>query len=213
MKKISLMAIAAILLLGGCGSVGTGSGTSTGGSVLGNVAGVLGNAGTISNVLSSVLGKNKLSKSEIVGTWKYSGPGCAFTSDKTLAGAGGEVVAAEIKEKLRPTYKQLGLTASNTQITLNRDNTFSAKIGGKSLSGKYTFTESDNKIVLQSLLLSVTGYTKRNGISGVSFLFESKKLLTLLQTLASLSGNEGLQTVGEISKNYDGVRLGFDMEK
>jgi hypothetical protein len=213
MKKVSIMAIAATLLLGGCSAPGTGSGTSTAGSVLGNVAGILGNAGTISNVVSSVLGTNNLSKDEIVGTWKYSGPGCAFTSDKTLASAGGEVVASEIKEKLKPTYKQLGLTSSNTQITLNKDNTFSAKIDGKSISGKYTFTESDNKIVFQSLLLNVTGYTKRNGVGGVSFLFESKKLLTLLQTLATMSGNQELQTVGEISKNYNGVRLGFDTKK
>ena len=58
----------------------------------------------------------------------------------------------------------------------------------------------------------MTFYTMRSS-GGVSFLFESKKLLTVLQTIAALSGDQTIQTVGEISKNYDGVRLGFDMKK
>jgi hypothetical protein len=50
-------------------------------------------------------------------------------------------------------------------------------------------------------------------MSGISILFEGKKLLSLLQTLATLSGNQNLETVSEISKNYEGVRVGFDMNR
>jgi hypothetical protein len=38
-------------------------------------------------------------------------------------------------------------------------------------------------------------------------------LLTVLQTAAALTGNSNLQAIGELSKNYDGVRMGFDMKK
>jgi hypothetical protein len=31
--------------------------------------------------------------------------------------------------------------------------------------------------------------------------------------MAAMSGNSNIQAVGEISKNYDGVRLGFDFSK
>lgn len=44
-------------------------------------------------------------------------------------------------------------------------------------------------------------------------LFESKKVLTLFQTMAAVSGNRTAQVVGDISKNYDGVRVGFDLKK
>ena len=47
----------------------------------------------------------------------------------------------------------------------------------------------------------------------MSFLFESQKLLTLAQKVAKLSGNEALQTLGTLSQNYDGIRMGFDMKK
>jgi len=31
--------------------------------------------------------------------------------------------------------------------------------------------------------------------------------------MAALSGNDTVQKVGKLSKNYDGIRLGFDMKK
>ena len=62
------------------------------------------------------------------------------------------------------------------------------------------------------LLLSITCYTKRE-INGISILFEAKKLLTVLQTMSALSGNTNLQTIGDLSKQYDGVRVGFDMKR
>ena len=30
---------------------------------------------------------------------------------------------------------------------------------------------------------------------------------------ASMSGNKDLQTIGDLSKNYDGVRVGFDLKR
>jgi hypothetical protein len=31
--------------------------------------------------------------------------------------------------------------------------------------------------------------------------------------MSALSGNSTLSTIGEVSKNYDGARLGFDMAR
>lgn len=80
------------------------------------------------------------------------------------------------------------------------------------ISGNYTYDESSNALRLTGLLLSLNGYATRNS-QGVAILFESKKLLTLIQTMATMSGNATLSSIGEISKNYNGVRLGFDMAK
>ena len=154
-----------------------------------------------------MIGLNKLTKSKLVGTWKYEGPGCAFTSQNALAKAGGEIVATQIEEKLSAEYAKLGFKKSNTYITFNEDGTFSGKVDGKSLTGNNT-----QALKLSGLLLSLNGYATRNA-SGISILFESKKILTLLQTVAALSGNSTLSTIGDISKNYDGVRVGFDMAK
>ena len=129
-----------------------------------------------------------------------------------MAKAGGEIVATQIEEKLSAEYAKLGFKKSNTYITFNEDGTFSGKVDGKSLSGNWTFDENSQALKLSGLLLSLNGYATRNA-SGISILFESKKILTLLQTVAALSGNSTLSTIGDISKNYDGVRVGFDMAK
>ena len=214
MKKL-IFAVAGMLCLMtvGCGGLGSnvlgGTGTTTG---TGNVLGAMTNGEAIGNVLGSVIGLDKLSQNQLYGTWKYDGPGCAFTSGSALAKAGGEVVATQIEQKLESEYAKLGLKASNTYITFNEDGTFASKIGGKSFNGNYTYDAQTGSVMLKGLLLSLNGYVTRNG-SGISVLFESKKLLSLIQTLSALSGNATLGTISDISKNYDGVRLGFDMAK
>jgi len=166
----------------------------------------------LSNAITSVIGLDKVTAQGLIGSWKYNSPGCAFTSENLLAKAGGEVAAVQIEEKLMPYYQQVGLSATNTYITFNQDGNFSAKIAGTPFNGKYTFDEASQKITLKGLLLSVNCYTKRE-LNGISILLEGKKLLSLLQTMAALSGNQNLETVSEISKKYDGVRVGFDLSK
>ena len=181
----------------------------------GNMSQVLGamtNGTGVVNAITSVIGLDKAKAQNLIATWKYNGPGCAFTSENLLAKAGGEVAAVQIEEKLLPYYQQVGISASNTYITFNEDGTFTSKIAGTPFSGKYTFDEATQKITLKGLLLSMTCYTKKE-TNGISILFEAKKLLTVLQTMSAMSGNKDLQTIGDLSKNYDGVRVGFDMKR
>lgn len=215
MKKAKvIMMAAATTLLTACGTLGqTGATGSTTGSVLGEVLGsVLQNSSTIGNVITSVIGAQKVSASDLVGSWTYSGPGCAFTSEQLLAKAGGEVVAGQIKAKALPYYQQIGISSQNTTITFSKDGTYSASFRGTPMSGKWSYDESTSKVTLQGLLLNLNCYAKRN-TNGIALLFDASKLLTVLQAAAAMSGNSNIKAVGEISKSYDGVRLGFDFSK
>lgn len=213
MKKKTILACGAALLLSSCGFTGgTATNRANATDVLGGILGAITNTNTLGEILYEVIGASKLSEKDVIGTWKYYQPGCAFTSENALAAAGGKVVAAEAKEKLLPTYKKLGIKSSNTYFTFNQDGTFSAKVMGKTISGTYKFNSSNSSVQMQTLLLSTTGYLTRNP-QGISLLFESKKLLTALQVVGAASGNSTLGTVSEISKNYDGIRLGFDLSK
>ena len=199
MRKIQVLLVAvACILLVSCGNMN-------------QVLSAIQNGGVI-NAITSVIGLDKVSAQNLIGSWTYSGPGCAFTSENLLAKAGGEVAAAQIEEKVKPYYDQVGISASNTQITFNQDGTFSSRIAGSNFSGTYTFNEASQQIKLKGMLLSITCYTKRE-INGISILFEAKKLLTVLQTMSALSGRADLQTIGDLSKQYDGVRVGFDMKR
>jgi hypothetical protein len=212
MKRIKTIAVsAATMLVVGCGTLGTGSTGSASGDILSAVLGEILYGGTITNVITSVIGAQTVTAENLIGSWRYANPGCAFTSDQLLAKAGGEVVAAQIKTKLQPYYQQVGINSSNTSITFNQNGTYQATIGGRSMSGNWTFDQSTCKIQLQGLLLNINCYAKRNA-NGIAILFEAKKLLTVLQTLSALSGNSNIQAIGEISNSYDGVRIGFDFQ-
>ena len=65
---------------------------------------------------------------------------------------------------------------------------------------------------MKGLILTINCYAKRE-YGGISLTFESKKLLNALQVVAAMSGNDTVEKIGELSKNYDGIRLGFDMKK
>lgn len=198
----------------------TKSTTSTGSTVANVLGGLLGGSasnskagGVISGLLDNVIGSGTFKQADLcANTWKYSKPGCAFTSENLLAKAGGDIAATTIEKKLSPYYSKVGFSASNTYFKFNTDGSFESKIDGKSWKGTYTFDEKTHAIHMKGLLLSLSGFATRN-TSGISLLFESKKLLTLVQTLTALSGNSTLGAIGDLSKNYDGVRVGFDLKK
>ena len=196
--KIGLWALASLVMVS-CGNMG-------------QVMSAMTNGTGIANAVKSVIGLDKVKAQQLIGDWKYKGPGCAFTSENLLAKAGGEMAAVQIEEKVKPYYQQVGLSAENTFISFKEDGTFSSQIAGTPFNGQYTFDEATQKITLKSLFFSVNCYAKKE-VGGISILFEANKLLTLLQTMAAFSGNKDLQTISDLSKKYDGVRIGFDMNK
>ena len=188
-------------------------GAILGGSNAGNGSNSSSNAGSIINgILNNVIGSGTFKQADLCHTWKYSKPGCAFTSENLLAKAGGEIAASKVENKLEGYYKKFGFSSSNTYFTFNTDGTFSAKIDGKAWNGTYTFDEKTHAIQLKSLLLSASGYATKT-TNGISLLFDQKKLLNLIKALSAFKGSSTLSAVGSIANNYDGMQVGFEMTK
>lgn len=167
----------------------------------------------INGILNNVIGSGTFSKQDLCAhTWKYSKPGCAFTSENLLAKAGGEIAANKVEEKLGEYYSKFGFSGSNTYFTFETDGTFAAKIDGKSWQGNYTFDEKTHAIQMKGLLLSMSGYATKT-TNGISLLFDQTKLLNLIKTMSALKGSSTLSAIGTIANNYDGMRVGFEMTK
>lgn len=196
------------------------SSSSTGSTIAGVLGGLLGGGSNssstgssiVNGILNNVIGSGTFKKEDLCHTWKYSKPGCAFTSENLLAKAGGEVAATKIEEQLAGYYTKFGITSSNTYFTFNTDGSFNAKIDGKSWNGTYTFDEKTHEIHLKGLLLSASGYATKT-TTGISLLFDQKKLLNLIKTLSAFKGSSTLSAVGSIANNFDGARVGFEMTK
>lgn len=184
------------------------------GAATGNTSGSTSSAGSIiGGLLNNVIGSGTFSKEDLCAhTWKYSKPGCAFTSENLLAKAGGEIAASKVEEKLSTYYNKFGFSSSNTQFTFTTDGNFSAQIDGKPWQGSYTFDEKTHAIQLKGLLLSASGYATKT-TDGISLLFDQKKLLNLIKMLSAFKGSSTLSAVGNIANSYDGMRVGFEMTK
>ena len=185
------------------------------GAVLGGNSNSSSSAGSsiINGILNNVIGSGTFSKQDLCAhTWKYSKPGCAFTSENLLAKAGGEIAANKVEEKLGEYYSKFGFSGSNTYFSFKTDRTFAAKIDGKSWQGNYTFDEKTHAIQMKGLLLSMSGYATKT-TNGISLLFDQTKLLNLIKTMGALKGSSTLSAIGTIANNYDGMRVGFEMTK
>lgn len=185
------------------------------GAVLGGNSNSSSSAGSsiINGILNNVIGSGTFSKQDLCAhTWKYSKPGCAFTSENLLAKAGGEIAANKVEEKLGEYYSKFGFSGSNTYFTFKTDGTFAAKIDGKSWQGNYTFDEKTHAIQMKGLLLSMSGYATKT-TNGISLFFDQTKLLNLIKTMGALKGSSTLSAIGTIANNYDGMRVGFEMIK
>ncbi len=214
MMKKMMMAAVAIMMLQSCGMTNPGGNSTTtttttttttsSGSSLGKNA--------LGGLFDLIVGSVKLSQSDIVGHWSYVEPACAFTSENLLAKAGGLVAAKTVNEKLQPVYKSLKISSANTQLTFEENGKFSGKVAGIPMSGTYTFDAANGLVKMKSVLSTLNAHLTRS-TQGMNFTFESKKILSVLQTVSAVSGNSTLSTIGDITKQFDGVRIGFAMKK
>lgn len=231
MKKVTLSTILCTALLGAstlsfnsCGSLG---GTSTTNNPTASILGGLLTNGSssssttavatnvVGSLLSSLLsGSTTLSQDALVGTWNYQAPDCVFESENLLMKAGGEVAATKVESELSTALAKVGVKKGSCSFTFNSDNTYSAVIGGKTISGNYTL-DAKNKTIKMTYLAGLGSMTPHVALSGgkLSLLYESDKLLSLLSTVSKLSSNSAISTLSSLAGSYDGMYIGMQLTK
>ena len=203
MKKTILTLFAAVaLLLSSCMTTGMGT-TSTANSsndVLTNVLGA---------VLTNVLFGNQAG---ILGTWNYSAPSTAFTTQKTLTNAGGNAAVANMNSSLASNYNNIGINRSNTSFSFLADNKFSAKVNGIPFSGTYVYNSQNGEISLKTSTETIKGNVIRTA-KGMGLMFDSTQMVNILQKEGKVSNTAAVQAVSKLAKSANGARVGFELTK
>ena len=224
MKKIilSLSVVLGSALLASCGGTSTsallsnagqvllgGGQTATGGTTQQTTSAL---GGVLGSLLGDLLGTNTVSQANIQGTWNYVGPDCVFESENFLAKAGGEVVAQKVESQISGALSKIGVTAGKCSFTFNADNTYTANIAGRAISGQYTL-DTANSTMTMTYLAGLGKLTPKVSLNAgkLSLLFESDKLLSLANTLTSLKG--GNNALSSIVSSYQGMYIGLQMTK
>ncbi len=172
-------------------------------------------SGVAQNVLSKV---DSVSSVSVTGTWRYVSPDCKFQSDNLLAKAGGEVAAQKIEDMMSNVLSKLGFDEGCTYV-FNSDSTYSTTIKGHTSEGTYTYDNQTKEIQLKTKLGLKFHATVSFGLTGktMSFLFNADKLMSLIQTVGETAGNVSsnatLGTATQLLEQYDGLQLGFELEK
>ena len=168
----------------------------------------------LSKLLGSLIGGSTVSQSDIVGTWNYKSADCVFETENFLMKAGGEMAAAKVEEKLNTTLAKFGVAAGKMSFTFNQDNTYSATIMGRAISGNYAYDAQTKKLTLTYLngVGTVSPQVALNGAT-LSLLYDADKLLTFLKNVSAASTNTTLTTLSTMLASYDGMLIGMELQK
>lgn len=207
-KLYFVLIISSLFLFNSCGIL-SGTSESKGSSDQSS-----GSGGVLSDILNAVMGKAPLTYKNMAGTWDYNKSAVAFESDNLLKKAGGIVIATQVEEKLNETSKSLGITSANTTFTFNADSTYTAKIRGVKISGKYTIDAQTKKVRMSYLL----GVGHLNAVAAVSpnnmkLLFDADSFLKLMKFISQFTNNTSIEVLGKMAEMYDGMLMGFDLRK
>lgn len=169
---------------------------------------------TLKNVVEAVAGTTL--PVDIKGTWTYSGTAVKLESEDLLKSTAASLAADQIENKLDEYVAKIGVKAGTFSFTFNEDLTFAAKVKGKTFNGTYAVSEDYKTLTLQfgkffsakpfSASISATS-------SKLDLLFEADRLLDLIGRLTSSSSNSTLSMIGNVANQYDGMKLGLELQK
>lgn len=196
------------LLKGAAGALKGGSGESAGSTALSGLKGMV----------EGLISKSNLSEADLVGSWQYSAPAVAFQSDNLLQKAGGAAAAGIITEKLAPYYAKAGITSLTA--VFNQDKTFKFQVKRVTLSGTFEKDATSEtgdfifnfKAAGKIPVGKFKAHVEKVG-SKLTITFDASKLITLVNTIASISGQATLKSVATMLNSYDGLNCGFELSK
>lgn len=168
------------------------------------------NRKNVEKAVNAVTGKNT---ADMAGTWSFTGSAIEFKSDNLLQKAGGAVAATAAEKKLDELFAKAGIKAGQMTFTFNADSTFSTKVGRRNIKGKYSYNASTHKVNLKFVKLMGINAKMNCTSSNMDLLFESDKLLKLITFLSSKSSNATLKSISSLANSYDGMMLGFSLQK
>ena len=208
-KTILTLSAAMTLLLSSCmttglGTTGTTSTTNSSSDVLGSVLGAV-----LSNVL---FGGSLFDQSSMLGSWNYSAPSAAFTTEKTLTKAGGNATVANMTSSLASNYNNIGINRNNTSFSVLAGNKFSAKVNGIPFSGTYIYNPQNGEISLKTSTETIKGNVLKTE-KGMGLMFDAKQMANILQKEGKVSNTAAVQAVSQLAKSADGARVGFELTK
>lgn len=201
------MAVLAILLLGS-------------GEMYGQSWKDIFNSTAVKNAVTAVTGGKKLTVENLQGTWTYVNPALQLEGDNALKNVAASVAATEAEKKMKEYCAKVGIVEGIFNYSFQSDSTFTNTLKKGTLNGTYTL-DTENKILSLNYTLgkkkkrTLTTLTAQVVVTNdqLTLLFNADKLLKFLSMVSSVSNSSTLKTINKLAEQYDGMLLGFDLQK
>lgn len=157
----------------------------------------------------------KLTEMALVGTWNYTAPGVKFESGDALSDVGAAALSGSVTKQLEKAYRLAGIQPGAGTFTFDKENAFSATMGGHTLSGTYEYDASAHEVKLHFAkgklnLGSISGHAYISG-ERLQLVFPITKLVDMVTALGSKISS--LNTVTKLLQKYENVYLGFEFDR
>ena len=165
--------------------------------------------------------QGQLTALAIIGEWNYFQPSVRLSSDKdVLSELTAAAITSSLQTKLIPYYETIGINSDMCKFVFNEDGTFASTFGKNTYVGTYTFEPTTNQLALKygaenSLAAlfdmgSVPAFAYING-GQLQIVFTADKLLAMITSLGS--NISSLSSFTSLIKNYNGLKIGFELSK
>lgn len=178
------------------------------------------NSTAVKNAVTAVTGGKKLTAENLQGTWTYVNPALQLEGDNALKNVAASVAATEAEKKMKEYCAKVGIVEGIFNYSFQSDSTFTNTLKKGTLNGTYTL-DAENKILSLNYTLgkkkkrTLTTLTAQVVVTNdqLTLLFNADKLLKFLSMVSSVSNSSTLKAINKLAEQYDGMLLGFDLQK
>ncbi|MCD7720731.1 MAG: DUF4923 family protein [Prevotellaceae bacterium] len=166
----------------------------------------------VTGIVSNLLGANKLTVDNLVGTWDYTEPCIVMESDNVLSKIGGDVASSKMEDKLDEFLQKVGFKAGDVVLQLDEDKTGSITIGGKKINVSWDVDESNVIFTILKKDLSINADISNGSLQ---LAMSMDKMLDLLEAVCSGVSNiaSSASILTNLLSKYDGLYLGLKFSK
>lgn len=211
MKKMFRMALVAIMMM--VAPVAANAQLSdilksTASGLLGNGAATGAATDLASNLLGNLLGTNKLTESNLVGTWVYEEPCAVLESQDILGQLGSTLITNKLVKKEKKALEKVGFKAGKVILVLNKDKSGVMTVGNRQMN--LTWGVSGSNLTLTFLTHTIKINANMNG-GKLQLAMNADKLLTLAGSVTAMASklSSSMGTVSKLLSKYEGMYVGL----
>lgn len=169
-------------------------------------------ANAVTNIVTNLLGNEKLSEQNLVGTWIYEEPCVVLESQDILGKLGSTLITNKIIAQETKALQKIGFTKGKVVLTLNQDKSGSIKVGQRTTPLSWNVSSSNLTLTILTRDIKINAKLKTNNLQ---LAMNADKLLSLVSAAATGAAkvNNNFGVISTLLNKYNGLYLGLKFKK